>query len=110
MPPAAPGLITLERSFDLDAFSRQLGESSLRVIVPRENLAEVLQRIADFMGFGIYVYAVSVRPSPTEILKSFEVELRRVDFSRAEGTWQPFVERGTADSPFGPGGDAGRRT
>jgi hypothetical protein len=116
--PAAPGtavsavpkdLITLERPFDMDGFSQQLGATSLRVTVPRENLAEVLERIAEFMGFGIYVYAFNVRPAPNAVLRSFEVELQRVDFSPAAAAWQPFVERGRTDNPFGPGGDPGAR-
>jgi hypothetical protein len=106
---SSANLITLERPFDLDEFSQQLGETIIRVVVPRENLKEVLDRVSDFMGFGIYVYSIAVRPSPNENLKSFEVELRRVDFSPARGTWEPFQDRGRSENPFGPGGDAGRR-
>lgn len=103
------GLITLERPFDADEFSRRLGESSLRMVVPRENLAEVLHRVTDFMGFGIYVYEIHVRPAPQEMLKAFEVELERVDFSRTAGRWERFQDRGRSSNPFGPGGDAGAR-
>jgi hypothetical protein len=103
---AAPtSLITLERPFDVDDFSALLGETSIRVTVPREALAEVLQRVLEFMGFGIYVYSISVRPAPAELLKGFLVELHRVDFSAEKGSWLPFVEKGTTDSPFGPSGD-----
>jgi hypothetical protein len=58
----------------------------------------------EFMGFGIYVYAVTVRPAPNELLKSFVVELQRVDYSAEKRTWVPFLERGTVDSPFGASG------
>lgn len=114
-PSAAPGgagppstrptvpLITLERPFDPDEFSALLGGTSIRVTVPREALPEVLRRVLEFMGFGIYVYAISVRPAPTELLKGFLVELQRIDYSSEKGAWVPFVEKGTADSPFGPG-------
>jgi hypothetical protein len=104
--PASPtiSLITLERPFDVDEFSGLLGETSVRVTVPLEHLAEVLRRVTDFMGFGIYVYSVHIRPAPSEFLKSFIVELQRVDFAPAEKTWVPFVEKGTSDSPFGPTG------
>jgi hypothetical protein len=108
-PPApAPGpskpLLTLERPFSVDEFAEQLGETNLRVTVPREELAEVIRRVAEFMGFGIYVYEFSVRPAPEELLKSFIVELRRVDFQATRGAWVPFEERGRSDSPFGPEG------
>lgn len=103
--PTAPPLITLDRPFDVDEFSKLLGETSIRVTVPRESLAEVLQRVLEFMGFGIYVYSISVRPAPAELLKSFVVELQRVDYSAEKGAWAPFVEKGTTDSPFGPTGD-----
>jgi len=98
-------LISLDRPFDLDEFSTLLGATSIRVTVPREDLTELLRRVTDFMRFGIYVYAVTVRPAPTELLKSFVVELQRVDYSAEKGTWVPFVEKGTVDSPFGPTGD-----
>lgn len=97
-----PGLLTLDVGFDVDAFAQQLGETALRVTVPRENLLEVLTRVSDFMGFGIYVYTVSVRPLPGESLKSFEVELHRVDYSPAQRAWLPFQERGRSSTPFGP--------
>jgi hypothetical protein len=97
-------LITLERPFDVDEFSALLGETSIRVTVPREALPELLRRVLEFMGFGIYVYSISVRPAPAELLKSFVVELQRVDYSVDKQTWVPFVEKGTADSPFGPSG------
>lgn len=98
-------LITLERPFDVDDFSTLLGETSIRVTVPREALPEVLRRVTEFMGFGIYVYSISVRPAPHELLKGFVVELQRVDYSAEKGAWVPFVEKGTTDSPFGPSGD-----
>lgn len=72
--------------------------------MPRDALPEVLRRVTEFMGFGIYVYSISVRPAPAELLKSFVVELQRVDYSGEKGTWVPFVEKGTTDSPFGPSG------
>jgi hypothetical protein len=109
-PPTPPSnsavipLITLERPFDVDEFASLLGETSIRVTVPLEHLAEVVRRITDFMGFGIYVYSLSVRPAPSELLKSFILELHRVDYSAGEKTWVQFVEKGTSDSPFGPSG------
>ncbi len=108
--PASPAggptqpLITLERPFDADEFSTLLGGTSIRVVVPREALPEVLRRVLEFMGFGIYVYAISIRPAPSELLKSFVLELQRVDYSAAKGAWAPFQEKGSADSPFGPAG------
>jgi hypothetical protein len=72
-------------------------------MVPREDLAEVLRRITDFMGFGIYVYRFTVRPAPSDLLKQFIVELQRVDYSPAERDWVPFEEKGRSESPFGPG-------
>jgi hypothetical protein len=106
--PASTGapapLIALERPFDLDEFSSLLGETSVRVTVPREDLAEVLRRVSEFMGFGIYVYAVTIRPTPGELLKSFVVELQRVDYDPEAHAWTPFVEKGASDSPFGPSG------
>jgi hypothetical protein len=105
--PAAPApvpLIALERPFDVDEFSNLLGETSIKVTVPRENLAEVLARATEFMGFGIYVYAITVRPAASDLLKAFVVEFQRVDYSAAQGAWVPFVEKGTSDSPFGPSG------
>lgn len=101
--PATP-LITLERPFDVDEFASLLGETSIRVTVPRENLAEVLARATEFMGFGIYVYAISIRPAPSDLLKAFVVELQRVDYSSTQGDWVPFLDKGTSDSPFGPAG------
>jgi hypothetical protein len=103
--PAVAPLISLERPFDVDEFAGLLGETSIRVTVPLEHLAEVLRRVTDFMGFGIYVYALTVRPAPSELLKSFVVELRRVDYSASDNAWVPFVEKGTSDSPFGPSGN-----
>jgi hypothetical protein len=72
--------------------------------VPRDALPEVLRRVIEFMGFGIYVYSISVRPAPTELMKGFIVELQRVDYSAEKQAWVPFVEKGTVDSPFGPSG------
>jgi hypothetical protein len=109
-PPPAPStsgtipLITLERPFDVDEFSSLLGETSVRVTVPLEHLAEVLRRVTDFMGFGIYVYSISIRPAASELLKSFVVDLHRVDYAAAQKEWVAFVEQGTSDSPFGPSG------
>jgi hypothetical protein len=103
--PAAPiPLIALERPFDVDDFASLLGETSIRVTVPREDLAEVLRRVTDFMGFGIYVYAISLRPTPGDLLKSFVVELQRVDYDPDKGAWVPFIDKGTSSSPFGPSG------
>jgi len=103
----APGqpLITLDRPFDVDDFSTLLGGTSIRVTVPRDALPEVLRRVTEFMGFGIYVYSISVRPAPSELLKGFVVELQRVDYSAEKRAWVPFVEKGTTDSPFGPSDD-----
>jgi hypothetical protein len=92
-PPGGNPLITLDRGFDIDQFSSMLGETSIRVTVPREDLPEVLRRVLDFMGFGIYVYSLSVRPGPSDLLKEFVVELHRVDFSAEKGDWAPFVEK-----------------
>jgi hypothetical protein len=97
-------LISLERPFDVDEFASLLGETSIRVTVPLEHLAEVVRRITDFMGFGIYVYSLSIRPAPSELLKSFILELHRVDYSPGDKGWIAFVEKGTSDSPFGPTG------
>jgi hypothetical protein len=97
-------LIALERPFDVDDFSSLLGETSVRVTVPREDLAEVLRRVSEFMGFGIYVYAVTIRPTPGDLLKSFVLELQRVDYDPDKRAWTPFVEKGTSSSPFGPSG------
>jgi len=102
---SAQPLITLEKPFDADEFSTLLGGTSIRVTVPRDALPEVLRRVTEFMGFGIYVYSITVRPAPSELLKGFVVELQRVDFSPEKGVWVPFVEKGTTDSPFGPSGD-----
>lgn len=107
VPGASIPLISLERPFDVDEFAQMLGESTIQVEVPREDLAEALRRICDFMGFGIYVYSFRVRPAPDELLKRFVIELQRVDFSAEKGDWTPFQETGRSDSPFGPSG--GRR-
>ncbi|MCI4322603.1 MAG: hypothetical protein L3K03_01025 [Thermoplasmata archaeon] len=104
-PPAPTSLLSLERPFDVDEFAQQLGENLIRVRVPREHLGEVLTRVANFMGFGIYVYRFSVRPASSGMLKEFEVELERVDFSTTSGEWVPFQEKGQSDSPFGPNSD-----
>jgi hypothetical protein len=103
-PSVATPLIALERPFEVDEFSGLLGETSVRVTVPLEHLAEVLRRVTEFMGFGIYVYSVRVHPAPSELLKSFVVELQRVDYAPDAKAWVPFVEKGTSDSPFGPSG------
>jgi hypothetical protein len=107
--PASPpiGLISLERPFDPDEFAELLGQTSITVNVPRESLSEVLKRVSDFMGFGIYVYSIRVRPAPEEMLHRFVVELERVDFSPSKGDWVRFEDKGRSDSPFGPTG--GRR-
>jgi hypothetical protein len=98
------GLISLERPFDLDEFSQMLGETSIRIEVPREDLAEALRRISDFMGFGIYVYRFRVEPVAEALLKRFVVELERIDFSPERSAWIRFEEKGRSDSPFGPSG------
>ncbi len=104
-PSSAPiSLIRLDRPFDVDDFAQMLGETAIRVTVPREDLVEVLRRIVDFMGFGIYVYRVAVRPARSDLLKEFVVELQRVDYSPGAGDWIEFVERGRSESPFGPDG------
>ena len=98
-------LISLERPFDVDEFAQQLGETTFRAVVPREALGEVLRRISDFMGFGIYVYSIRVAPAPgSELLKEFVVELQRVDYAPERKEWTPFQERGRSESPFGPDG------
>jgi hypothetical protein len=86
-------LITLDRGFDTDQFSSLLGETSIRVTVPREDLLEVLRRVLEFQGFGVYVYSISVRPAASDLLKEFVVELRRVEYSPAQAAWTPFVEK-----------------
>jgi hypothetical protein len=94
--PSAPKgepLITLDRGFDLDQFSSLLGETSIRVTVPREDVPEVLRRVLEFMGFGVYVYSLALRPGPSDLLKEFVLELRRIDFSSEKGDWAPFVEK-----------------
>ena len=96
------GLITLDRPFNVDEFSQSLGETALRVVVPREDLPEVLRRITDFMGFGIYVYSFKVYPEASESLKRFVVELQRVDYSAARKEWTDFEDKGASDNPFGP--------
>ena len=53
----------------------------------------MLRRVLEFMGFGVYVYAISLRPGPSELLKEFVLELRRIDFSPEQGSWAPFVEK-----------------
>jgi hypothetical protein len=88
----------------VDEFSTLLGGTSIRVVVPRETLPEVLRRVLEFMGFGIYVYSISIRPAPSELLKGFVLELQRVDYSTTKRAWVPFEEKGTVDSPFGPSG------
>lgn len=100
--PALTNLIALERPFSVDEFAGLLGATRIRVVVPKEDLAATLQRIADFMGFGIYVYEFAVRPAPEDQLRKFVVELTRVDFSAGRGDWVPFQEKGRSDSPFGP--------
>jgi len=108
--PASPSagppklLISLEKPFDVDDFAQLLGQTQIKVTVPRDSLAEVLRRACDFMGFGIYVYTIRVRPGPEELLKTFIVELQRVDFSTQARDWAPFQDRGRADNPFGPTG------
>jgi len=99
-------LITLDQPFDIDAFSQQLGETTLQISVPREQLEEVLRRVSAFMAFGIYVYEIHARPAPGDQLRFFIVTLRRIDYQAARGEWVPFEEKGLSDSPFGPGGAA----
>jgi hypothetical protein len=93
----------------VDEFSQSLGETHLRVLVPREDLGEVLRRVLDFMGFGIYVYSVRIAPEDSDTLKRFVVELQRVDYSAARKVWLPFEDKGRADSPFGPGASGAPR-
>lgn len=109
-PPGGGALLRLDVPFDPDEFARQLGESRIQVDVPRDALAEVLRRVADFMGFGIYVYEIRIAPAPGEQLQSFRVDLTRVDYSPRDKRWGPFEERGRSDSPFGPGASGERRT
>jgi hypothetical protein len=97
-------LISLERPFNIDEFSQLLGETTIQVTVPRDDLAEVLKRVSEFMGFGIYVYSIKIRPGPSDMLKDFVVELQRVDFASQKGDWVPFEDKGASDSPFGPTG------
>ncbi len=97
-------LISLEKPFDIDEFSQLLGQTQIVVTVPRDSLPEVLRRVCDFMGFGIYVYSLRVRPGPEELLKTFIVEMQRVDYSVPDRDWTAFQDRGKADSPFGPTG------
>lgn len=97
-------LISLERPFDVDEFAQMLGETTIRVTVPREDLVEVLRRIVEFMGFGIYVYRVSFWPARSDLLKEFVIDLQRVDYSPGVGDWIAFTERGRSESPFGPDG------
>ncbi len=89
--------------FDVDDFAGLLGQTQIQVNVPRESLPEVLRRVCDFMGFGIYVYSISVRPGKGDLLKTFVVELQRVDYQAKTGEWTPFQEKGRASDPFGPG-------
>ncbi len=96
--PSGEPLITLDRGFDVDQFSSLLGETSVRVTVPKDALVEVLQRVLDFMGFGVYVYSITVRPGRSDLLKEFVVELRRIDYSAEQSDWRPFVEK---DAPPG---------
>jgi hypothetical protein len=105
-PAAAPArpLISLVRPFDVDEFAQLLGETMIRLEVPRDELAEVLRRVCDFMGFGIYVYSLKVRPAKDELLSRFVLELQRVDFDTTTGDWVAFEEKGRSDSPFGPSG------
>ncbi len=101
--PAVP-LLALEAPFRVDEFSEQLGATTLEVTVPRDDLADVLRRVCEFMGFGIYVYEIRVRPADSDLLKSFVVSLQRVDFRADRRGWAPFEDRGRSDSPFGPEG------
>ena len=97
--PVPTPLITLDRAFDVDEFAAMLGETWIGVTVPRVALSDVLRRVTEFMGFGIYVYALTVRPAPSELLKAFVVELQRVDYSSDKGAWDPFVDRGADRVP-----------
>jgi hypothetical protein len=105
--PPAP-LLKLEKPFDIDEFSHLLGENRIRATVPREALAEVLRRVVEFMGFGVYVYAVVVLPAPSATLDKFIVELDRIDFDAQKSVWVPFREKGVSSSPFGPASESGR--
>ncbi len=105
-PPAPPGgsLLRLEKPFDVDEFSELLGENRISATVPREALPEVLRRVVEFMGFGVYVYAVVVLPAPSATLEKFTVNLDRIDFDAKRGVWVPFQDKGVSSSPFGPDG------
>ena len=92
-PATSTPLITLDRGFDLDQFSSLLGETSIRVVVPRDDLMEVLRRVLEFMAFGVYVYSFSVQPGPSDLLKEFVLELRRIDFAADAHAWRPFEEK-----------------
>ena len=111
-PPAPPagvtsGILKLEAPFDVDDFCRQLGETRLRVTVPKAQVPEVLRRILEFMDFGIYVYTLVVLPAPGTTLDRFVVQLDRIQYNEARRVWVPFEERGVAGSPFGPGSGGG---
>ncbi len=84
-----------------------LGETAIRLTVPRDSLGEVLRRVTEFMGFGIYVYSITVRPAPSELLKGFVVELQRVDYDPEGQRWKPFVERGAVDPNSDASGGSG---
>jgi hypothetical protein len=78
--------------FDPDEFSQRLGETSIKVVVPREHLPEVLKRALDFINFGIYVYTIVVMPSPNPTLNTFVVQMDRIDFNDKLKGWVPFRE------------------
>ncbi len=76
--------------FDVDEFSQKLGETSIKVVVPRDHLPEVLKRALDFISFGIYVYTIVVIPAPNPTLDSFVVQMDRIDFNDRLKGWVPF--------------------
>ncbi|MCL4324622.1 MAG: hypothetical protein M1144_04075 [Candidatus Thermoplasmatota archaeon] len=78
--------------FDIDEFSQKLGETAIKVTVPRDQLPEVLKRALDFINFGIYVYSIVVLPSPTPTLNTFIVQMDRIDFNDKLKGWVPFRE------------------
>lgn len=94
-----------ETPFDIEEFSQQLGETSIKVVVPRDSLEEVLKRAFDFINFGIYVYSVVVIPSPTPTMETFIVQMDRIDYNEKAHVWMPFQDR-RADTSPDPGGDA----
>lgn len=82
-----------EKPFDVDEFSQMLGETSIRVVVPREQMEEVLKRAMDFINFGIYVYSIVVLPSPKKTMESFILQMDRIDYDEKRNVWIPFDDK-----------------